>query len=254
MLLLQCPTGSECVHSACTSSTCSSSSNLAKSCGASGSNCLCAADDTGAGYCVQDVPNCGDIIGQAPDVCQTTGECKGGYVCAPSRKCGKNMCIGSGGFAPPTSTNNGTTSTGGNFPPPVTPADGPKSGWQMTFDSPTVYQANEFSLPSEDWYLMYNGKRTVNTRCIQVGDLPFAPFQKFPSGAVFTWETGIADATLNPDTCCLAIFEGTECVPNAAGVQNKPSFYCDAGIKKVPFVSSAWMVYNCTGLWTGQAV
>jgi hypothetical protein len=121
----------------------------------------------------------------------------------------------------------------------------------MSFESLDNYLANDFYLP-EDWYLVYDGKRTVNTKCVVVGELPFATINAFPENALLTFQTQIVSQNRAADSCCLALFEGTECDPDVTNAQHK--FLCN-GVTSwgIPFLTRAWQVYGCTGLWTGQA-
>lgn len=178
-----------------------------------------------------------------------TLDCPSGYVCASSQACDRKLClnagtcIGSGGFDT-LKTAPGTPS--GGFPPTVTPASGPKSGWQLSFEQLDAYLANDFSLP-KDWYMVYDGKRTVNTRCIGVGELEFATIKSFPKDSLLTFSTQILSQTRSPDSCCLALFEGTECNPGLTNLRH--SFFCNGVTSyKIPFSAQAWMVYGCTGL------
>lgn len=283
----KCPTGSSCLHGACVDSTCAANSNAGRSCGEADNGCFCASDSSSAGYCVLDVSSCGEVVGWAPDECEATKDCRGGYICAESPECGRRLClnavdcIGEGGFRDITrdskddskdtsedsgddtddsnedtnddSDDNSDNSSGDTndvtFPPKVTPAGSPKSGWQLTF-IPFVYIANEFNLP-KDWYMEYDNKLTVNTRCIAVGELEFSPVSAFPKNAHFNFETENGEVTPNADTCCLALFEGTKCDPDDAG--SKHRFICKGAISQpIPFDTKSWMVYGCTGLWTGK--
>jgi len=112
-----------------------------------------------------------------------------------------------------------------------------------------LYWWHDWNL-SESFYIVYAGKRTVNTKCIQVGEVPDTTVTILPANSELVFET---KKEPNPDTCYLALFDGIECTLDPAGVHSIS--YCDgASGLPIPFSASAWMVYGYAGLWTGTYV
>ncbi|KAK6534800.1 hypothetical protein TWF281_006100 [Arthrobotrys megalospora] len=169
-------------------------------------------------------PQCGNTDSDV----KNCGKC--GNKCAANQICKNGKC----------------TTAEPKFPPSITPATSPKSGWTVDFPD-SLYVENDISLP-QDMYQIYNGKRTVNTRCILVGEVPFAGVKSIPKNSAFTFETMREPS---PDTCCVALFDGGICNPYAANVKSK--MICEGGSDFViPFETKAWQVYGCTGLWVGH--
>ncbi|OAF98530.1 uncharacterized protein CC84DRAFT_1182135 [Paraphaeosphaeria sporulosa] len=133
-----------------------------------------------------DAENCGQVGHKCPEGSSCVGSACTSPTCSGPSSAGSayGTCLGSGGF------DDVKFDLPSAFPPIVGPGSSPKSGWEMSFESLDSYLANDFSLP-KDWYLVYDGKRTINTKCVVVGELPFATINAFPENAILTFQTQV---------------------------------------------------------------
>lgn len=116
-------------------------------------------------------------------------------------------------------------------------------------EDPSPYLENSWTL-KKDFFLEYDGKLTVNTRCVGVHEPEYEVLYTLTQDALFTFGANPSVSYKEADTCCIAFFRGSTCDANA----EEPQKVCQSlGSGKMDFDAKAWQVYNCKGLWEEQA-
>jgi hypothetical protein len=190
---------------------------------------------------VSDVNNCGECgykvrRGFGMSLEQKSFNCF--LQCDPGQQCIQSACK-----SPPDAT------TPNTFSPRFEPGAGtsPKGGWTFTGDPYYQYWENDITLPAED-YLVYQGRRTVNTQCMSVlltgGDSTIpGDGSVLPAHSNILFETRIDTPGLEPDYCCVAYFKNSACKL----VRGEYRASCTGFNGPSPIDIRSWQVYNCTG-------
>jgi len=116
------------------------------------------------------------------------------------------------------------------------------SDWSILLLSSPFLNTGSYILPN-DIFVQYDGKLTLNTRCIPVSELSGAmSIQQdyLDSNALFQWSQSDYG---KEDSCCLVAFQGTGCQAGQRQV------FCPSGEDyRIPFNVYSLMVYGCRGL------
>lgn len=139
-------------------------------------------------------------------------------------------------------TSSSAAATATSFPPDVMVADGPLSGWILTFFPDPVWSVadSEYFPPT---FMAYNGIKTVNTICVPFTDNE-VPNNEIPAGSSISFETRL---TPNTDTCCVALFEELGCDMGSGKEQSVCDYPGDRTDAVTEFVVKSFQVYGCTG-------
>lgn len=121
------------------------------------------------------------------------------------------------------------------------------TGWSLSFPV-HVFSIN--NLIEASHFIVVEGVRSINTNCLPLtvseSTLPDSGTLA-PSGEVMTFESGILGLNVSPDTCCLRYYTASAC-DTVRGFEDT----CGYNARTVMDIRS-FHVYNCTGIWTGQA-
>ncbi|KAF2866933.1 hypothetical protein BDV95DRAFT_622577 [Massariosphaeria phaeospora] len=88
----QCSGGHLCTNGVCVRQSCDSRCGLVRSCGPSGSSCICGQEAGGGGVCFESRGSCSQF-----DNCIDTEDCDLGFVCVLENCCGSGKCVNTAG-------------------------------------------------------------------------------------------------------------------------------------------------------------
>lgn len=128
--------------------------------------------------------------------------------------------------------------------------------WVASWDS-GWYSMNSWSLPTQHFQSNPEGKRSLNTDCVQPADE--GSLVTVPKDSESIWENyggGQLEAG-GKDVCCLLYFANTDCRKDEGGWHDQ----CPPAVppvegqtEKTLFAVKAFQVHGCTGLWEPDAV
>ena len=137
----------------------------------------------------------------------------------------------------------------------TTSLEPPPTKYSWTFTAPDLlYVIN--SISPKEYFLVDNGKATLNTKCITMASTgKDLNLKTIPKNSVIVCET---EPDVFPQACCLKYFSNSNCAETAGQYRELCTgtgkiVNPDGGpFYRAPIDIKSWSVSNCQGFWTGQ--